>query len=110
MNDIFSNIEAIRCEKGLKQSVVAERMHISQSSYSAYITKNTDIKFGVLIKIAEALDVPIIDIITYPDKYTSISHDGKNREYCSKCEQKDAIIKTLNNYINLLEDKLKQKK
>lgn len=53
MNDIFSNIEAIRCEKGLKQSVLAERMHISQSSYSAYITKNTDIKYGVLIKIAE---------------------------------------------------------
>lgn len=110
MNDIFSNIEAIRCEKGLKQSVIAERMHISQSSYSAYITKNTDIKYGVLIKIAEALDVSIIDIITYPDKYISISKERKDGGLCSKCEQKDAIIKTLNNYINLLEGELKLKK
>lgn len=106
MSKLIDNIENIRKEKGLTQSYMAEKLNITQSSYSAYITKNTDLKFSVLVKIAEIFKVSVIDIITYPDVYKSIN---KTDSQCEQCKQKDAIIQSLTNYIKILESKLKTK-
>ena len=69
MTNILENIEAIRKEKGLKQAVVGAILGVSQSGYSNYITRNSDIYYDRLSRIADALDVRVIDIITYPKKY-----------------------------------------
>ncbi|MBF0649164.1 helix-turn-helix transcriptional regulator [Dysgonomonas sp. GY75] len=69
MINILKNIEEIRKEKGLKQAVVGSILGVSQSAYSNYITRNSDIYYNRLSQIADALGVRVIDIITYPKKY-----------------------------------------
>ncbi|MDR1517682.1 MAG: helix-turn-helix transcriptional regulator [Dysgonamonadaceae bacterium] len=54
--------------KGIKQSVMAERMGIAQAAYSNYVNRNNDIPFNRLTQIANVLGVSVIDIITYPEK------------------------------------------
>jgi transcriptional regulator with XRE-family HTH domain len=73
MENILKNIEAIRKEKGVKQAVIASALGVSQSAYSNYITRNTDIYYNRLSQIANALNVSVIDIITYPKKYIDSS-------------------------------------
>jgi transcriptional regulator with XRE-family HTH domain len=99
MENILLNIEAIRKEKRVKQEVIAERLGVNQNTYSQYITRNQDIKFGLLSRIADKLEVSVIDIITYPEKYVPETN------YCVKCSDKDEIIKNLNEYIKILTSK-----
>ncbi|NDV96026.1 XRE family transcriptional regulator [Dysgonomonas sp. 521] len=69
MGNILENIEAIRKEKGLTQVAIGSILGVSQSGYSNYITRNRDIYYDKLSQIADALNVRVIDIITYPKKY-----------------------------------------
>ena len=69
MNTIASNIEAIRKKVGVKQEDLAKRLGVSQGTYSGYLTQNQDIKYGLILEIANKLGVPVVDIITYPDEY-----------------------------------------
>ena len=69
MGNILENIEALRKEKKLKQAVVAAELGVKQPAYSNYITRNNDIAFGKLSRIADILGEPVINIITYPKKY-----------------------------------------
>ena len=48
MESILKNIEAIRKEKHIKQEVIAAELGIKQSSYSSYITRESDITFSRL--------------------------------------------------------------
>jgi transcriptional regulator with XRE-family HTH domain len=107
MIDIQKNIEEIRKNKGIKQTAIAEKLGIGQSAYSNYISRNSDIKFNLLEKIAEALQVPVIDIITYPDVYVP---KEQSANVCADCIEKDKTIQHLNQYIEILEARLKQKK
>jgi len=72
MENILENIEIIRKQKGIKQSVMAEKLGINQSAYSNIVTRNTDIPFGRLSQIADILGVSVVDIITYPKRYIDI--------------------------------------
>lgn len=69
MENILENIEAIRKQKGIKQSVIAEALGVKQPAYSNYITRNSDIYYNRLSQIANILEVRVIDIITYPKEY-----------------------------------------
>jgi len=99
MKNIFENIEAIRHEKGLKQEVIARELGVTQSAYSNYINRNDDIPLGRLSRIANILNVDVIDIIKWPVKYVPLE---KN---CRACVEKDKIIENL----NLLLDEFKKK-
>ncbi len=101
MENILKNIEAIRKEKRITQEAIASKLGIKQSSYSSYITRESDITYSRLLQISEALGVSIIDIITWPEKYILASSE----EHCKKCEAWDATITNLNKYIELLEKK-----
>jgi transcriptional regulator with XRE-family HTH domain len=101
MNNIFANIEGVRKEKGIKQTYIAEMLGITQGTYSGYVTQNQDIKYGKLLEIANKLGVPVIDLITYPQKYVLESGNS-----CTECKEKDEIIKNLNGYIDLLKKKV----
>ena len=98
MKKIMQNIESIRHEKGIKQTDMAERLGIKQNTYSQYITRNLDIKFGALSRIADKLGIPVIDIITYPEKYTLV----KDAHSCPQCKEKEETIRNLNEYIATL--------
>ena len=100
----MQNIESIRHEKGIKQTVLAERLGIKQNTYSQYMTRNLDIKFGALSRIADKLGVSVVDIITYPEKYTLIDETYP----CLQCKEKDETIRNLNEYIATLKTSYKQ--
>ncbi|MBR5354551.1 MAG: helix-turn-helix transcriptional regulator [Alphaproteobacteria bacterium] len=101
MIEIQRNIEEIRKKKGIKQATIADVLGVGQSAYSNYISRNSDIKFSLLEKIAEILQVPVIDIITYPEVYV------KGQKKCEGCEERDKTIQNLNKYIEILEKKIK---
>lgn len=106
MEKILQNIEAIRKEKGIKQSVVAEALGIKQPAYSAYINRNSDPTYGKLLQLSNLFGVSVIDIITWPEKWVPETSIKK----CEACAEKDKIIKNLNNYIEILEKKLSIRK
>ena len=101
MSEIGENIEAIRKEKGIKQEVLAKQLGVSQGTYSGYLTQTADIKYGKILAIANILNVSVVDIITYPQKYVPESNT------CLKCKEKDEIIKNLNEFIDVLRSKRK---
>ena len=98
MEDILKNIEAIRKEKRITQEAMASKLGIKQSSYSSYITRESDITYSRLLQISECLGVSIIDLITWPEKYIPASPEKP----CKECEAKDATIANLNKYIEIL--------
>lgn len=104
MKKIIENIEAIRKSKGIKQAIVAESLGITQGAYSQYVWRNEDLKYNKIVEIANILNVPVVDIITYPEKYVPISEVHKE---CAECRKKDIIIENLNNYIELLKTQKK---
>ena len=100
----MKNIEAIRKEKRIKQEVLASELGIRQSSYSAYITRESDITFSRLLQISNILGVKVVDVITYPEKYVPESSVMQ----CSGCMEKDKTIQHLNKYIEMLEKSLRK--
>ena len=98
MKNILDNIEAIRKEMRIKQEVIAAELGIKQSSYSSYITRESDITFSRLSQISNILGVSVIDIITYPERYVPES----SVKPCEDCVEKDRIIMHLNKCIELL--------
>lgn len=102
MGNILKNIEAIRKEKHITQEDLASRMGIKQSSYSSFITRESDITYNRLLHISECLGVSVIDLIAWPEKYILASSEKQ----CKECEAKDATIANLNKYIELLEKKI----
>lgn len=102
MKEIMKNIEAIRREKGVKQEVLAKMLGVRQNTYSQYVTRNEDIKFGKLSQIADKLGVTVVDIVVYPEKWVKESESVA----CDACKEKDKLIQQLTNYISLLEGKV----
>lgn len=99
MEKIAKNIEAIREEKGLKQSEMAEKLKISQAGYSNIIHRGKSLTLSKLSQICDIMGVSVIDVLTYPEKYIPESSVPK---VCTKCVEKDKIISNLNNYIETL--------
>ena len=104
MINILENIEKVRNEKGLSQKVVGQALGISQSAYSNYITRNSDIYYNRLSQVAEALGVRVIDIITYPKVYVDSSSIIENAisveekvtiQIELKKEKKDQVLKLI---------------
>lgn len=106
MNKIQENIEAIRKDKGIKQSTMAALLNISQSTYSQYFSRNDDIRFGLISQIADKLGVSVVDIVTYPEKW--VPYSSVKSEECEQCKQKDAVIKSLTEYIEVLKTQIKK--
>lgn len=104
MENILKNIEAIRKEKRITQEKIASELGIKQSSYSSYITRESDITYSRLLRISEILGVSVIDLIGWPERYVP----KPTAKECVDCSSKDATIANLNNYIKLLETKIKR--
>ena len=98
MIDLKENIKEIIRKCGKTQAVVASGLGINQGSLSERISKNEKIKFKTISDIADVLGIPVIDIITYPDRYV------KETPTCDKCEELRLEIRHLNEYIELLKN------
>lgn len=99
MENILEKIEEIRKEKGIKQEVLAECLEVKQPAYANSIRREKDIRWSELLQLCNALDMDVIDVITYPVKYAPIT------EQCENCKEKDKIIQNLNEYIEVLKKK-----
>ena len=106
MIELAKNIEAIRLAKGIKQLEMGRRLGVSQTAYSNYVNRDADIPFGRVERIAEALGVTVVDLITWPDHYVS---ENSVMPECEECKQKQKTIDNLNLLIDVLNNKLKRK-
>lgn len=104
MIEILKNIESIRRDKQVKQELIAKELGVTQPAYSNYVNRNVDIPFSRLSRIANILKVDVIDIIKYPEHYVPESSLATNE--CESCIEKDAVIRSLNRYIQILEGKV----
>jgi len=71
MKNVLENIKTIRELRGYTQDYLAELMGITQSAYARFERGATKTDLKTISLFAEALEMNIIDIITYPDKYVN---------------------------------------
>lgn len=70
--DIAKNIKAVREKKGIKQIDMATRMNLERSNYSRIENKGNDISISQLQEIADALEVPLFELI-YPKEAKALN-------------------------------------
>lgn len=69
MSNILENIKQIRTNLRYSQEYVAEKMGIEQASFGLIENGKRQLKYKTLEQIAMVFNIPVIDIITYPDVY-----------------------------------------
>ena len=90
MDDISKRIKEVYKEHGYKQEFIAEKMGVKQSTLSEKLSNGNDIKYSLILEISEITNIPVVDFITYPDKYVQETIS------CKSCATKDEIIENLN--------------
>lgn len=96
--DITENIKKLLTENNIKQEFLASKLGVTQGTLSAKLARGNQIKFNSLLEISKVTGIPLVDFVSYPEKYTPT-------EKCLECKRKDEIIDNLNEYINLLKNK-----
>lgn len=66
MSDIAKNIKRLRITKGMNQTQLAEKLHITRQTVSSWENGNSNPDVNMLMTIAEALDVDV-DALLYPE-------------------------------------------
>jgi transcriptional regulator with XRE-family HTH domain len=79
MKNILENIKAIRLEKSFSQEYVAEKLEIEQVGYGLIENGKRKLRYETLEQIAIIFEMPVIDVITWPEKYVKKSAEGINR-------------------------------
>lgn len=67
--DIINNIIKIRNSQGLTKRWMAEQLCINEASYGRLESGKIALSYSTLAQIASVLNMMIIDVITYPDKF-----------------------------------------
>lgn len=113
------DFEGIRNFKGVTQKQFADHLNRDQSAVSKLENGITQLKFSDLEEFAKLVDMPIVDIITYPEKYVP---ENKNKDYpennikrivnepsgyCALCKAKDKMITELQGDKEFLKQQLK---
>lgn len=75
--DVAKRIKAIRENKGLKQSDVAEKLEMERSNYSRLEKRGNDLSVNQITSIADALGVRLIDIL-FPLEIQAVRKAGMN--------------------------------
>ena len=78
-NNILTNIVKIRNERGFTQDFLAEKIGLKQSGYGLIERGERSLDYEKLLQIALIFEMDVIDIITYPDKYTYKQEDNETR-------------------------------
>jgi len=103
--NVIKNIKTIREQKGYSQDVIANALELDNAVVSNLENGKRKLKFDELEKIANALEVDMIYLITYPDVYVKKSDSTLNDslpEY--GLSDKDRLIKSQNDRIRFQEN------
>jgi len=77
MKNIIENIRTLRESKGYSQEYMAELMKITQSAYARFERGATKTDLKTVSLAAQTLQMSLIDVITYPEKYINIKDASK---------------------------------
>jgi transcriptional regulator with XRE-family HTH domain len=78
MKKILENIRKIRELNSLSQEQTAELLDKTQSAYARIERGATKIDLETLEKFAEVMNMTIIDVLTYPEKYINLKEINKS--------------------------------
>ena len=67
---VVLNLRKIMNDKGITQSIMAEYAGVAPSQFSKIMSGSVQISLWQISNIATNLNMDIIDIFTYPDKYS----------------------------------------
>ena len=70
---IVRNIQKILNDKGISQAELSRRTSLDTASVSKVFSGQRRLNINDLSEISTALDMPVIDVITFPDKYVRVS-------------------------------------
>lgn len=70
---IISNLRKIIADKGITQAALARYADVNESQFSKMLNGNGEFRVRHLSNIARSLNMSIIDIITYPEKFVCAS-------------------------------------
>ncbi|MFA7140727.1 MAG: helix-turn-helix transcriptional regulator, partial [Proteiniphilum sp.] len=73
---IIANIVQIRNLKRFSQSAIAENLKVDVATISRIESGKIALSYKSLADIAKALDMSVIDLITYPEVFTSNKPSG----------------------------------
>jgi transcriptional regulator with XRE-family HTH domain len=97
--NIAKNILEIRKQKGITQEVIAEAMGLDTAVISNIEKGKRELKVCELEKISKALDVDLLFLITYPDKYEKVEKKQEDVEAVLQIRlqssKKDQVLKLL---------------
>ena len=91
--NVIANIIKIRNEKRIGQAEMAEKLEISVPSYSRIESQSVSLTYDTLAKIASVFSMRVIDIITYPEIYTSQEKNSSTRVIIELDVTQDEFIK-----------------
>lgn len=69
MVSVIENIKTIRLKKGINQEVIAEALNFETANWSRIENGKQELRVSQLEKIANCLQVSVIDLFTYPEVY-----------------------------------------
>jgi transcriptional regulator with XRE-family HTH domain len=70
-------IKELRDRAGFSQEEIAAKMEISQSAYARFELSKTKIDLKRLESFAGQLNMSLMDVITYPERYVNMRDIGK---------------------------------
>jgi transcriptional regulator with XRE-family HTH domain len=103
MKNILENIRILRETKGYSQEYMAALIKVTQPTYARFERGATKTDLKMLSLIAQALEMNLIDVITYPEQYVNIKEISKEISTSEPevmlqikvtGEQKNQILKT----------------
>ena len=96
MKRLLDNIDAIRRSKGYSQEYIAAQIGMKQAGFSLIMSGERELKYSTLLQIAKVLQVSVIDIITFPEKYVPAAGNWVSTEAVLQIkiesEKKDQIL------------------
>lgn len=97
---VVANIQKILADKGISQAELSRRTGIDAATISKIFKGQTRLNVNALSEISTALDMPVIDVLSYPDHYVRVSTgEGEPVEAILQIklqkEKKDQVLKLI---------------
>lgn len=96
MNNILENIDTIRRNRGYSQEYLAMQIGMKQAGFSLIMSGERELKYNTLLQIAKVLQISVVDLITFPDRYVPSSKNAMLNEVVLQIkltgEKKDRVL------------------
>ena len=92
MIDVRQNLRAMISERGDLQKKIALETGRGDSAVSNWLNGKGQPSLRKTLEICEVLEISIVDVFTYPEKYVP---ESQANPACEECKRKDEIIDNL---------------